>query len=322
MVFLRSYWWVFLLMVIVIIAAIIFIPSDYQKYNTSANKEGRFEWEMPDITKLSSTEAELVGYGKELVANTAYYLGPKGKIASISNGMNCQNCHLQAGTKFLGNNYTAVNSTYPRFRARSGMVENIHKRINDCLERSLNGQQLDSSSLEMQAISAYIKWIGSSVPKKVIPVGAGIADLPFLDRATDTTNGKAIFFQKCSRCHGTNGEGQLNIAGTGYIYPPLWGKHSYNVSAGLFRISRFAGFVKHNMPQDASIHMADTLNNEEAWDVAAFVNSQPRPQKKFPQDWPDISKKPVDHPFGPYTNNFTESQHKYGPFPPMKKSGS
>jgi thiosulfate dehydrogenase len=36
-----------------------------------------------------------------------------------------------------------------------------------------------------------------------------------------------------------------------------------------------------------------------------------------PKDWPDISKKPVDHPFGPYADAFTEKQHKYGPFKPI-----
>jgi len=59
------------------------------------------------------------------------------------------------------------------------------------------------------------------------------------------------------------------------------------------------------------------LTNEEAWDVAAFVNSQPRPSKNFKEDWPDISKKPVDHPFGPFADGFGEEQHKYGPFKPI-----
>jgi thiosulfate dehydrogenase len=33
-----------------------------------------------------------------------------------------------------------------------------------------------------------------------------------------------------------------------------------------------------------------------------------------PKDWPDISKKPIDHPFGPYADGFSEKQHKLGPF--------
>jgi thiosulfate dehydrogenase len=60
------------------------------------------------------------------------------------------------------------------------------------------------------------------------------------------------------------------------------------------------------------------LTDEEAWDVAAFVNSQPRPEKKFIGDWPDLSGKPVDHPFGPFADSFSETQHKYGPFGPIR----
>ena len=104
-----------------------------------------------------------------------------------------------------------------------------------------------------------------------------------------------------------------------YTYPPLWGEASYTTGAGLYRISRLAGYVKHNMPFTLLKDEA-ALTDEEAWDVAAFINSQPRPQKNYSKDWPDISSKPFDHPFGPYADNFTETQHKYGPFGPMKKT--
>ena len=70
------------------------------------------------------------------------------------------------------------------------------------------------------------------------------------------------------------------------------------------------------MPQ-ATTYQYPQLTDEEAWDVAAFVISQTRPHINTPQDWPDISKKPVDHPFGPYADNFSEKQHKFGPFKPI-----
>jgi thiosulfate dehydrogenase len=72
------------------------------------------------------------------------------------------------------------------------------------------------------------------------------------------------------------------------------------------------------MPLGAS-HSNTILSDEEAWDVAAFVNSMPRPHKDLSKDWPDISGKPVDHPFGPYHDGFSEEQHKYGPFEPIIK---
>ena len=60
------------------------------------------------------------------------------------------------------------------------------------------------------------------------------------------------------------------------------------------------------------------LSNEQAWDVAAYINSRPRPAfKELQKDWPDISGKSVDYPFGPYIDSFSESQHKYGPFNPI-----
>lgn len=258
-------------------------------------------------------EDTMTWYGHELIANTSYYFGPKGSVAPITNGMNCQNCHLEAGTLPWANNYSAVVSTYPKFRARSGAIETVPKRVNDCFERSLNGKAIDSNSREMKAIVAYLHWIGDEIPKGAKPKGSGIMDLPFMDRAADPAKGKIVYQQKCVSCHGPNGEGQPNIEGYGYAYPPLWGEHSYNDGAGLFRLSRFAGYVKANMPFGAN-YKSTQLSDEEAWDVAAFVNSQPRPKKDISKDWPDISKKPFDHPFGPYSDGKTEQQHKYGPW--------
>ena len=256
-------------------------------------------------------------YGYELISNTAYYLGPKGKVNRISNGMNCQNCHLKAGTVPWGNNYSAVASTYPKYRDRSSSVESIAKRVNDCIERSLNGKALDTSSREMQAIIAYIKWVGSDVPKGKKPMGSGISNLPFLNRAADKIKGEKVYNNFCLRCHAKNGEGQINKSGFGYEYPPLWGNSSYNIGAGLFRLSRLAGFVKNNMPYLEATFNKPILTDEEAWDVAAYINSQPRPQKNISADWHNISKKPFDHPFAPYADSFSETQHKYGPFQPI-----
>jgi thiosulfate dehydrogenase len=277
-------------------------------------------WHAPteqQLLKRPKNEQTLINYGRELIAHTADYLGPKGSVLAISNGMNCQNCHLQAGTQPWGNNYFAVESVYPKFRARSGTVEGQVKRVNDCLERSLNGKGLDSTSREMRAILAYFKWLGTDVPKKITPKGTGIYKLKELDRATDPNRGKVVYEQKCLSCHQTDGQGILAAGGKGYIFPPLWGQHSYNMGAGLYRISTFAGFVKLNMPLGAT-YENPLLTDEEAWDVAAFINSQPRPAKDLSGDWPDIAAKPYDHPFGPYADPFSEQQHKFGPYGPIK----
>ncbi len=275
-------------------------------------------WVAPGTTEIpADAHGELVLYGRELIANTSLYLGPKGTLNAMSNGMNCQNCHLDAGTKPFGNNYSAVASTYPKFRARSGTQETIEKRVNDCFERSLNGQPLPENSREMQAIVAYIGWLGKDVPKGKSPDGAGLVEVTFLETAADPVKGQTFYNQKCVVCHGKNGEGVTNSDGVAWTYPPLWGANSYNTGAGLFRLSRFAGYVKANMPLGATYDKPQ-LSDEEAWHIAAYVNSQPRPAKDLSADWPDIAKKPFDHPFGPFADGFDEKQHKYGPFQPIK----
>jgi len=275
-------------------------------------------WVAPGTTEIpADAHGELVSYGRELIANTSLYLGPKGTVNAMSNGMNCQNCHLDAGTRPFGNNYSAVASTYPKFRARSGTQETIEKRVNDCFERSLNGQPLPDNSREMQAIVAYIGWLGKDVPKGESPDGAGLVEIAFLETAADPVKGQTFYDQKCVVCHGKNGEGVTNSDGTAWTYPPLWGSNSYNTGAGLFRLSRFAGYVKANMPLGATYEKPQ-LSDEEAWHIAAYVNSKPRPGKDLSADWPDIAKKPFDHPFGPFADGFNEKQHKYGPFQPIR----
>ncbi len=284
------------------------------------NEEAASFWIAKDINSIAadSTIKAQVLYGQELIAHTAKYLGPKGSISSSTNGMNCQNCHLDAGTKAWGNNYGAVFSTYPKYRARSGQEEDIYKRINDCFERSLNGKALALNSKEMQAIKTYIEFVGKDVKKGEKAKGSGIYDLAFLNRAIDPTKGKTLYATKCQSCHQTNGEGLLAADKIEYTYPPLWGKNSYNQGAGLYRMSRFAGYIKYNMPQGAT-YQKPQLTDEEAWDIAAFVNSQPRPTKDLSKDWPKISEKPVDHPFGSFDDGFSETQHKYGPYEPIKE---
>lgn len=275
-------------------------------------------WMPPDTTLIPATpEGDLIRYGRELIAHTSVYLGPNGSVDALTNGMNCQNCHLQAGKRRFAINYSAVASTYPKFRARSGTIESIEKRVNDCIERSLNGAPLQNRSREMQALVSYIKWVGKDVSKGVVPDGSGIAVLPFLDRAADPEKGRAIYEAQCTRCHGTEGEGtrKNNMEWT---YPPLWGASSFNMGAGILRLSRIAGYVKTNMPNDRASEKA-VLVDEEAWDVAAYIVSMPRPAKDFSRDWPDLNTKPIDHPFGPFVDSFSDKQHKYGPFLPIQK---
>ena len=276
-------------------------------------------WSAPDSNFIPDGDAgRLIRYGKLIIRHTSRFFGTAGSVGHLANNMNCGNCHLEAGTKPWAGNFGSVASLYPRFSDRKGSFETINQRIIDCFERSMNGEAPDSNSREMIAMNAYIEWIGKDVEKGKKPVGAGLEQLAYLNRPADTALGKTVYARKCSSCHGTRGEGLANEVAAGYKYPPLWGMASYNTAAGLYRLSKFAGFIKDNMPFGAD-YKNEQLSTEEAWDLAAFVNSQPRPVRKFKNDWPIITLKPVDLPEGPFSDSFPSSQHKFGPFAPIAK---
>jgi len=289
---------------------------DYSKLNDA---DVEHYWLAPDINRLPDNDSgKLIKYGRDIIINTAKYYGPKGTvIANHINGMNCQNCHLDAGTKIYGNNLSGVMGIYPKYRDILGAVEGPVERVEDCFTRSLAGKRIDTNSHEMKAIIAYMTWLSSNLKKGEKPGGVNMRPIELLDRPANPENGKAVFVNKCQSCHQADGQGLLAPDGVTYQYPPLWGPHAYNIGASFYRIERFAAFVKDNMPFGTSF-TAPQLSTEESWDVAAYVNSQPHPFVDVKKDWPDISTKPMDNPHGPYADTFSAQQHKYGPFALIK----
>lgn len=291
-------------------------------------------WTAPDTSTIpGGDEGKLIRYGRTLIIHTSKYFGPNGTLSKNTNGLNCQNCHLDAGTKPYGNNLGSTSATYPKYLPRAGSVVTIPQKINECFTRSLNGSPIDTTSKEMAAYISYIKWLGKDFKKDLKLAGSeGIKAPPFIDRAADPEKGKVAYELYCARCHGKDGQGQFAVdvlkdetkqqGGTAtkedhYYYPPLWGNHSFNAVATLYRLSKFAGFIQNNMPYPINFNNP-VLTNEQAWDIAAYVNSNDRPVKDHSKDYiADISKKPFDFPFAPYTDGFTQAQHKYGPYTDM-----
>ena len=58
------------------------------------------------------------------------------------------------------------------------------------------------------------------------------------------------------------------------MFPPLWGPQSYNWGAGMHQLDNAAGFIKANMP----LGRGGSLTDQQAWDVAMFMNAHERPQ--------------------------------------------
>jgi len=129
-----------------------------------------------------------------------------------------------------------------------------------------------------------------------------------------------VYQANCAACHQPDGQGKRNgVPGDakGYLYPPLWGPDSFNDGAGMHRLMASAAFVHANMPFGTT-YQAPVLSKEDAWDVAAYINSRPRPSRAhLERDYPNRAKKPVDAPFPPFADSFPLAQHHLGPYQPM-----
>ena len=85
------------------------------------------------------------------------------------------------------------------------------------------------------------------------------------------------------------------------------------------RLITAANFIHFNMPH-GTYYLDPQLTVEEAWDVAAYLISLPRPHKqRLDRDFPDLLEKSVDTPYGPYADGFSQEQHMYGPFVPIRE---
>lgn len=276
---------------------------------------------VPDTSRIpNDLFGREVRYGRQLLLNTAYYIGPDGVNGHyLGNRMNCTNCHQDAGVKPYSFNLLVSHDNYPQYRAREGRILTLAERVNNCIMRPHNGKPLPLDSREMVAILSYLKWISDFAPKG----GAveGVKNLPIQLPATAASpeRGKDVFMQDCARCHGDNGQGQLNTEGTTFVYPPLWGTQAYQPGSSMHRIIKMSRWLKANMPYDKVTTGKPFLTDQQALDVAAFINDDAIHDRPNPKsfDYLDLVTKPIDYDRGPFADTFTVTQHKYGPYAPI-----
>ena len=180
--------------------------------------------------------------------------------------------------------WIGVHARYPQYRSRKAAVLTVEDRINECLERSLGGKPLPPGDERLRAIEAYFAFISHGTPVGERTPGQGIDSV---DTTTPSAaSGEAVFATTCARCHGANGMGTQ-------LATPLWGDQSYTIAAGMARYKMAAGFIRANMPFDAP----GTLTEQQALDVAAYINAQSR--RDFAgkeRDWPKGGA-PADVPY-------------------------
>lgn len=241
----------------------------------SLNK-GVQEFRVPNIADIPDDDrGKSILRGKAYLENTPELL-PKYVGAKI----NCTSCHLNSGMTQNAGPWVGVTARFPQYRSRSGKMDTLQDRVNDCFERSLNGKRLPESSEPMTDIVTYMTWLSEGYIIGGDIKGSGMPKLK-LDREPNLENGKIVYANKCANCHQASGLGIYTPEGKP-VFPALWGPKSFNVGAGMARLHTAAGFVKHNMP----LGQGNSLTDDEAWDVAAYFSIQQRPDfKKKVNDW-------------------------------------
>ena len=223
---------------------------------------------------------EQIRLGYEIVVHTQQFAAPY-----VGNRLTCANCHLDAGLDPNSSSFVGLSRAYPEYHARTGRVVTLADRINECFERNLNGKAIPQDSHKLQAVVAYIEWLSKDVPSGSRMAWRGIPRIQ-APKPPDATNGAKVFTSRCAFCHGADGQGTMAA-------PAVWGPQSYNIGAEMARIPVAASFIKSNMPRTRGWALSD----QDAYDVATYLNSQPRPD--FPDkgnDWPKGGK-PVDAPY-------------------------
>ena len=222
---------------------------------------------------------ESIKRGLALVEHT-----PDSLPSYVGGNLRCTSCHLDRGLRPNAAPLAGVHNRFPKYIDRSGAVVPLEDRVNYCFTRSLAGRALPPRSREMVDIIAYLAFISRGAASSGHVAGEGMPKMTAL--VADSARGHAEFTANCARCHGADGAG---IA----IVPALWGAKSYSVGASMARVERAASFIRHNMPFDKP----GTLTDQQAFDIAAYVNSHARPDSPGKElDWPKGGA-PADVPY-------------------------
>lgn len=219
-------------------------------------------WRPPQQSRIpDNASGDSIRRGIILFNNTpAFY--PK----HTGNKLSCSSCHVEGGITPYASPMVGLPALFPMWNQRAGHVISLKDRIQECFTRSENGTPLSYDSTEMKAFVDYIEWLSQSDPQRRPFVGRGLVTLP--DLKPDPIHGAAIYAAQCAGCHGQNGEGDPPL------FPPVWGPDSYNDGAGINGVPKMAAFVQHNMPENRK----GILSPQDAYDVAAFLHSRPRPK--------------------------------------------
>jgi len=235
-------------------------------------------------------------FGKEVKLGQAIFNGTSPLAAPfVGNSLRCARCHLDAGKLADSAPMWAAYVEYPAYRSKNGRVNTLAERMQRCFIYSMNGKAPPLGDKVLVALESYAFFLAKGAPVGAKLAGRGYPTPSKPALAMDFNRGAKVFEQKCSLCHGADGQGQSSNGAV--VFPPLWGLKSFNWGAGMWSIKNAAGFIKANMP----LSQGNTLSDQEAWDVAVFMDSHERPQDpRFKGSIAETRKKHHDSPLDMY----------------------
>jgi thiosulfate dehydrogenase len=241
--------------------------TDYQAELNPA-PPGQSDFQPPSTQTIPDNDfGKMVRYGERLFLDTQSLRGNY-----VGNDLKCANCHLDRGRLANSAPMWAAYVSYPAYRKKNDKVNTLAERIQGCFGYSMNGAPPPSDSDEIKALETYFFWLAKGAPVGENMKGRGFPMLAKPAEEPHSKRGNQVYATNCAICHGTDGQGQQAEGKT--VFPPLWGENSYNWGAGMHRVNTAAAFIKANMP----LGKPNSLTDQEAWDVAAFINSHERPQ--------------------------------------------
>jgi thiosulfate dehydrogenase len=241
--------------------------SGNNDWRPHAQDPDEFEPPPDSALPLNHEDAAAVLLGERIFTDT-----PKYAAQYSGNVLSCRNCHTDRGRNRFSSPMWAAVPIYPKYRGKNRTINSLAMRIEGCFLYSQNGTPPPADSDEMVALMTYMGWLATGMPIGIEPKASGYPALPEPAAEPDRRRGEAVYTDNCALCHGEDGQGRV-VAGA-QVMPPLWGPESYNWGAGMHTLDNAAAFVYANMPYGA----AGTLTMQQAWDVAAWLDSQPRPQ--------------------------------------------
>ncbi len=192
----------------------------------------------------------------------------------VGNELACSNCHLDAGRCAGAAPMWGAYPVYPKYRGKNKQVNTMEMRVQGCFRYSMDGTPPEADSELMKSYLAYFSWLSQGAPVGAKLAGAGFYSLPDPQEEPDFFRGEAVYRNWCAVCHSDDGGGLHHTEMAGWIFPPLWGPQSFNWGAGMHQPDKAAAFIKRNMP----FGLQNVLTDQQAWDVAIYINSHERPQ--------------------------------------------